>query len=282
MTAARKKAPGNTKTVVVIAFSVIDKANQVRFFEKTFLVANISPEIVFGMLFFILSSADVDFLDWEFWWRIYITQKAFLTTRHIEPVKKKELVAVVPDPDYETFIVYVAFLSFTPLDANVNPAHRPQITGLIAKKAPTKVHAEYTNFAKIFSLDLAFELPKHIGINDYTIKLVNGQQPLYGPIYSLRPIKVQTLKAYIETNLANRFIKQSKSLIGTPIILNWKLDKFFLLCIDYRCLNNLTIKNRYPLLLVGELLDRWKRARRFIQLDFISIYHQMRICKGDK
>ena len=55
----------DTFGMVVIAFSVTDKANQVKFFEKTFLVANVSLEVVFGMLFFTLSNADVDFLGRE-------------------------------------------------------------------------------------------------------------------------------------------------------------------------------------------------------------------------
>ena len=54
-----------TYEMVVAAFSVINKANQVKFFEKTFLVANIGPKVVFEMLFLILSSIDIEFLDWE-------------------------------------------------------------------------------------------------------------------------------------------------------------------------------------------------------------------------
>ena len=53
--------------MVVAVFLVTDKANQIRFFEKTFLIANVSPEVVFGIFFFTLSDADVDFLDWELW-----------------------------------------------------------------------------------------------------------------------------------------------------------------------------------------------------------------------
>ena len=51
----------DTHRIIVAAFSVIDKANQVRFFKETFLVANVSPEIVFRMSFLILSGADIDF-----------------------------------------------------------------------------------------------------------------------------------------------------------------------------------------------------------------------------
>ena len=53
----------DTYGMVVAAFLVTDKANRVKFFKETFLVANVSPEIVFGMLFLIFSGADVDFLD---------------------------------------------------------------------------------------------------------------------------------------------------------------------------------------------------------------------------
>ena len=51
--------------ILVAIFSVTDKINQIRFLEKTFLLANISLEVVVGMLFLILSNTNVDFLDWE-------------------------------------------------------------------------------------------------------------------------------------------------------------------------------------------------------------------------
>ena len=57
----------NIYGIVVAAFSVTDKANQIRFFEKIFLMANISLEVVFGMLFLILNDANIDFLDWKLW-----------------------------------------------------------------------------------------------------------------------------------------------------------------------------------------------------------------------
>ena len=57
----------DTHEMVLTVFSVEDKANQIRFFEETFLVANISLEVVLGMLFLILSGADVDFSGRELW-----------------------------------------------------------------------------------------------------------------------------------------------------------------------------------------------------------------------
>ena len=152
--------------------------------------------------------------------------------------------------------------SSSPLD--VHPFQRSQIFGLIVKEAPIKVSAKYLDFADIFSLDLLSQLSKYTRINNYTMKLVDGQQPLYRPIYSLRPVELETLKAYIEINLANSFIRQSKSPADAPILFNRKSNGFFRLCVHYQGLNNLTIKNRYPLPLIGELLNRIERIRRSI------------------
>ena len=57
----------NTYKIVVAAFLVTDKIDQVRFFEKTFLVTNVSLEVVHRMLFLILSIVQIDFLDWKLW-----------------------------------------------------------------------------------------------------------------------------------------------------------------------------------------------------------------------
>ena len=125
-------------------------------------------------------------------------------------------------------------------------------------------------------------LPEVTELNQHAIELQEGQQPPYGPIYSLGPVELETLKTYIETNLANGFIRPSKSPAGAPILFVGKPDGSLRLCVDYRGLNNLTIKNRYPLPLIGESLDRLGRAKRFTQLDLTSAYHRMRIKEGDE
>ena len=162
------------------------------------------------------------------------------------------------------------------------PSQSPQISALITKKTFTKLLAEYLDFTDIFSPDLAAELFEYVGINNYAIKLVDGQQPPYGPIYSLELVEMETLKVYIETNLAHGFIKPSKSLADTSILFNQKSDGSLRLYVNYRGLNNLSIKNRYPLPLIGELLDKLGKARQFTQLDLTSAYHQTKIHKGDK
>ena len=236
-----------TYEMVVATFSVGDKANLVRFFKKTFLMANISPDVILEIDFLTLSDADIDFLGRELQKRTYTTKKALPATRCVELVGKKEFAAAALDLKSETFIVYVTSLSSDvsassfPLEINVYSFCRSQICSLIVEKALIKVSAKYSDITDVFSLDLASELPKHTGINDHAIELVDGQQQPYRPIYSLEPLELEILKAYIGTNLANGLIKPSKSPASTSILLNWKLNESLWLCINYWGLNNLTI-----------------------------------------
>ena len=166
----------DTFGLVVAAFSVTDKVNQIKFFEETFMVANISPKVVLGMPFVTLSNVDVDFLDQKPRRGIYTTEKALPTTRYVELIDKKEFTAATLDPENETFVVHVASLNSiaSPKSSllNFHPFHRSQIAGLIDKKASTKVLKKYVDFVNILSLDLTSELSEHIGINDYAIELI--------------------------------------------------------------------------------------------------------------
>ena len=159
--------------------------------------------------------------------------------RRIKLLDMKEFADTTLDPEHETYIVHIASLSSTPVMSlrstplDLHPFRKPQISSLIAEEASTKVPAKYSNFADVFSPDLAFELPKHTGINNHIIELVNGQQPPYGSIYSLGPVELGTLKAYIETNLANGFIKALKSPAVAPILFDQKSDGFLWLCVNY-------------------------------------------------
>ena len=119
-----------TYGIVVAAFLIEDKANRVRFFEKIFLVANVSPEVVHGMPFLILNSANVDFLGREIRWRTYSTEEALPTTRRIKLVDKKEFAAAALDPEHETYVVYIGLVSSdalpssSPLKLDVHPLRR--------------------------------------------------------------------------------------------------------------------------------------------------------------
>ena len=95
-------------------------------------------------------------------------------------------------------------------------------------------------------------------------------------------MELETMKTYIKANIASGFIRHSKSPAGIPILFVQKKDGSLQLCIDYRELNNLIIKNCYLLPLIGELLNCLCCTKRFTQLDLTNIYHQIRIWEGNK
>ena len=145
-----------------------------------------------------------------------------------------------------------------------------------------RIPDEYSDFADVFSEAKALVLPERTELNEHAIDLEDGKQPPYGPIYSLGPVELETLKTYIKTHLKTGFIRPFKSPSGAPILFNKKPDGSLCLCVDYRDLNNLTRKNQYPLPLIGKSLDRLGRVKKFTQLDLTSAYHRMRIKEGNE
>lgn len=126
---------------------------------------------------------------------------------------------------------------------DVLTSQRAQIAPLKADKALTSIPPKYANFLDIFFKDLAVKLLKYTIINDHTINLVKDYQPSYKAIYSLKLVELEILKTYIETNLAKDFIQPFKSLLGTLILFIKKSDRSFHLCVNYKGLNYLIIKN---------------------------------------
>ena len=81
-----------------------------------------------------------------------------------------------------------------------------QIRALLFYKAFTEVPAKYSNYSNVFLTENVVEILKNTGMNEHAIKLEEGKQPLFGPIYCLGLVELETLKTYIKTNLANGFI----------------------------------------------------------------------------
>lgn len=99
------------------------------------------------------------------------------------------------------------------------------------------------------------KLPVNMKINEYAIELIKGKQPAYRSIYVLSLVKLEILKTYIKTHFKTGFIRSSKSLVGAFILFNKKPNDSLQLYVNYQGLNNLTIKNWYPLLLIKESLN---------------------------
>ena len=207
------------------------------------------------MLFFTFCNANIRFAEKELIWRCYTIKEVLLTTQRIELIDKKEFAKVVLDKNIKAFVVHVSVLSLGS-KMTIHSAWKAQIALLLAKKVTVPV--KYADFSDVFLKKSAKMLLGCIGVIEHANELENDKQPSYGPICSLDLVKLEIRKIYIKINLSNGFIWSLKSPAGTPILFVCKLNGSFQLCINYRGLNNLTIKNRYPLSLIGESLDWWE------------------------
>jgi RNase H-like domain found in reverse transcriptase/Reverse transcriptase (RNA-dependent DNA polymerase)/Integrase zinc binding domain/Chromo (CHRromatin Organisation MOdifier) domain/Integrase core domain len=145
----------------------------------------------------------------------------------------------------------------------------------------SRIPRRYGEYLVVFSKVRAEELPPHRN-SDHAIDLEPGSKLPHGRIYNLSEAELAALKAYIETNLANGFIRRSTSPAAAPILFVKKKDGSLRLCVDYRALNKVTVKNRYPLPLISEMLDRVRGAKIFTKLDLRGAYNLIRIREGDE
>ncbi|CAA7025595.1 unnamed protein product [Microthlaspi erraticum] len=115
----------------------------------------------------------------------------------------------------------------------------------------------------------------------FTIELEPGTAPISKTPYRMAPAELAELKKQIEDLLSKGFIRPSVSPVGAPVLFVKKKDGSFRLCIDYRGLNRVTVKNRYPLPRIDELLDQLRGATWFSKIDLASGYHQIPIDEAD-
>ena len=133
----------------------------------------------------------------------------------------------------------------------------------------------------VFSYEEAGKLPQHYW-GDHAIDLEEGQEALYGPLYNLSAKELEVLREYLDDALAKGWIRPSTSPAGAPILFVPKKDGKLRLCVDYRGLNKVTIKNRLALPLISETLDRLAGSKIFTKLDLTHAYHRLRIRRGDE
>ena len=136
------------------------------------------------------------------------------------------------------------------------------------------------SFKDVFPEELPAGLPPSREV-DHRIELTPGATPPSRPTFRLSANELSELKKQLEELTKQGFIQPSKSPFGAPILFVKKKDGTMRMCVDYRALNNVTIKNSYPLPRIDELFDRLQGARFFTKLDLRSGYHQIRIHRSD-
>ncbi|GKC63546.1 putative reverse transcriptase domain-containing protein [Tanacetum coccineum] len=115
----------------------------------------------------------------------------------------------------------------------------------------------------------------------FRIELIPGATPVAKSPYRLAPSELEELSGQLKELQDKGFIRPSSSPWGAPVLFVKKNDGSFRMCIDYKELNKLTIKNRYPLPRIDDLFDQLQGSQYFSKIDLRSRYHQLRVHEDD-
>nr|GEU72486.1 putative reverse transcriptase domain-containing protein [Tanacetum cinerariifolium] len=116
---------------------------------------------------------------------------------------------------------------------------------------------------------------------EFQIDLVPGAAPVARAPYRLAPSEMKELSDQLKELADKGFIRPSSSPWGAPVLFVKKKDGSFRMCIDYRKLNKLTVKNRYPLPRIDDLFDQLQGSSVYSKIDLRSGYHQLRVREED-
>ena len=150
-----------------------------------------------------------------------------------------------------------------------------------------KLPSEYQEFAKVFDPAEAAKLPQHRPGMDHEIPLErddNGKakEVPWGPLYSMSKDELLVLRKELTSLLDKQFIQESKSPAAAPILFAKKPGGGLRFCVDYRGLNAITRKDRYPLPLIRETLVALSKAKWLTKLDVTAAFHRVRMAKGEE
>ena len=147
---------------------------------------------------------------------------------------------------------------------------------LITQKLP----ACYSDYRDVFSKSASDTLPPSRSC-DHKIELENDKSPTesigHSPLYKLSAEELEAARKYIVENLNKGFIVPTNTPFASPILMAKKPGGGLRFCVDYRKLNAISKKDRYPLPLIDELMGRLSKARIFTKLDIRQGFHRIRL-----
>ncbi|KAH7465211.1 hypothetical protein FOMA001_g17129 [Fusarium oxysporum f. sp. matthiolae] len=149
------------------------------------------------------------------------------------------------------------------------------------KSEDLRLPEELQEFQDVFSPKEAEKLPPHRA-GDHHIELIPGGKLPFGPLYGMSREELTALREWLDENLRKGFIRPSSSPVASPVLFVKKPGGGLRFCVDYRALNNITVKDRYPLPLIKESLNNLSGMKYFSRIDIVSAFNNLRIEKGQQ
>jgi hypothetical protein len=223
-------------------------------------ITNTDDELVLGRDWFYDHNPEVDFRTEEF---IFSRCKCTINETGYEEITKKQMNAIIRKKPWK---VFAACQIQTP-ETNEKPAEIP---------------SQYKHLAKAFTKPEHIGQPKH-GPWDHEIPLKEGQQPRAEPMRQNSPRELKALKEFIDENLPRGYLRYSQSTAGYQLLFVKKKNTDKLrVCVDYRHLNSITIKDSTSLPRIDETLDKIKGSDEVTKFDLVGAYYRLRMKEGEE
>ncbi|GJS86366.1 reverse transcriptase domain-containing protein [Tanacetum coccineum] len=193
----------------------------------------------------------------------------FSTLIDIEPVELDTCYEVeLADGKVEVLIVIIGWIGY----------HDNAAVFCVGEKRLKSISEKGCYFLKNYDELPGLPPPRQV---EFRIDLIPGAAPVARAPYRLAPSEMKELSKQLQELSEKGFIRPSSSPWGAPVLFVKKKDGSFRMCIDYRELNKLTIKNRYPLPRIDDLFDQLQGSSVYSKIDLRSGYHQLRIREED-
>jgi len=163
-------------------------------------------------------------------------------------------------------VIQLSLLS-EPSSSATSVAAHPDIAALLSE------------FSQLFQQPSGLPPSRHC---DHSIPLIPGAQPVFVRPYRYAPLLKTEIERQVSEMLHQGLIQHSSSAFASPVLLVKKKDNSWRFCVDYRQLNAITVKSKYPVPIIEELLDELSGASYFTTLDLQAGFHQIRMKEGDE
>ncbi len=149
------------------------------------------------------------------------------------------------------------------------------------EQVKAKLFSEYHDYLDVFDRAMIDQLPSH-RLYDHKIELTGEETPSRSRLYQMFDHKLQKVKEYLTDHLNKGFIFSSFAPYASPILFAEKKDGSLRFCVDYRKLNALTKRDRYPLPLIDETLARIQGSKYLTRLNIIAAFNKLRMHPGSE
>ena len=262
---------------VVLTITVYDINSQLYHYKNQFFVIsdNASVSFVLELLFLVYANLNYEYDTEKFLWR----KIKHITAHWVFTVSERKALKNVLHMN--NLFITEHFIELTDLMTDM----KIRLSSLQYNKEYNNVYnilsLKYHDFADIFQTAEKQSLSVR-GSHDHVIDLKLRQQPSFRKLYSMFSVKLNVLKVYLDNAMKADIIHKSISSAASPVMFVLKLNSSLQLVIDYRCLNSITIKNWYSLLLILNMLNCLQGTQKFTKLNCKNAYNWIQIKGKDE